>query len=298
MAINTDELCVASWNVAHNGRRLDSKDSRRRPAHSVLARFVPHVVFRHELTGASANSRAELYEEANKLALLPFMPETKPGRSRNPPGIMIDPHLFEVVAQTDHDLPWKPVCHVRVRLKGCPKPLELASAHLTHFDPTMRATEARRLTVLADHGRTALIGLDANSYPHRSADETTDPLVWNAVDDPVHFQQRTIERHGRRVSDTRPSEILTGGRLPVFTDLAHHAGTTLHQAGAMEATASLTRTDQGPPQRIDWIIATPDLTPALRSVEVVATEEVRLRTDHGLLIARFSLSDICDILMS
>ncbi|MFE2070701.1 hypothetical protein ACFXDH_51530 [Streptomyces sp. NPDC059467] len=88
--------------------------------------------------------------------------------------------------------------------------------------------------------------MDTNSYPHRAADETTELLDWAQVEDPVHFQQRTIERDGKRVSDTQPSEILTGGPKAVFTDLAHHAGTVLRQKDALAATASLRRTDQGP----------------------------------------------------
>ncbi|MFG3026660.1 NUDIX domain-containing protein [Streptomyces sp. NPDC048254] len=119
---------------------------------------------------------------------------------------------------------------------GAARLIELASGHLCHFDPSLRATEARRLTTLADHGRTALIGMDANSYPHRTADETTELLDWAKVEDPVHFQQRTIERDGKRVSDTQPSEILTGGPQAVFTDLAHYMGTVLQQKDALAAT--------------------------------------------------------------
>lgn len=93
--------------------------------------------------------------------------------------------------------------------------------------------------------------MNTNSYPHRAADETTELLDWAQVEDPVHFQQRTIERGGKRVSGTQPSEILTGGPKAVFTDLAHHAGTVLRQKDALAATASLRRTDLAPtPHRL------------------------------------------------
>ncbi|MGW5650649.1 hypothetical protein [Streptomyces humi] len=88
--------------------------------------------------------------------------------------------------------------------------------------------------------------MDTNSYPHHAVDETTELLDWAQVEDPVHFQQRTIERDGKRVSDTQPSEILTGGPKAVFTSLAHHAGTVLQQKDALATTASLRRTDEGP----------------------------------------------------
>ncbi|MFD8379054.1 endonuclease/exonuclease/phosphatase family protein [Streptomyces sp. NPDC059679] len=290
------ELRVVCWNVEHNGRGRSGSEDNRRLAHSILAGYQPHIVFRQELTGAWENGRHDLYEEASALGgLIPVMSAPKEGRSRNPVGVMVDPQLFQIDTHTDHDLPWKQICHVQVCLKGCPKPIQLASAHLCHFDPTMRATEARRLTVLADHGGTALIGMDANSYPYRTRDEITEPLDWDQVDDAVHFEHRTIERDGRRVSDTRPSEILSGGK-GIFTDLAHHAGTVLKQPGALAATASLKRKDQGPPQRIDVVFGTPDLTPALRSFEAVATPDVRRVSDHALLVARFDLAVLHRIL--
>ncbi|MFK0279882.1 hypothetical protein ACIQVL_05315 [Streptomyces sp. NPDC090499] len=137
--------------------------------------------------------------------------------------------------------------------------------------------------------------MDGNSYPHRTSDEIARHLLWAQVDDPVHYQHRTIVRDGKRVSDTQPSEILTGGKH-VYIDLAHHAGTVLGQREALTPTASLTRTDQGPAQRIDWILSTPNLVPAVRSVEVAATEEVSQWTDHGFVIARFGLADLKRIL--
>ncbi|MEU4659490.1 endonuclease/exonuclease/phosphatase family protein [Streptomyces sp. NPDC023723] len=290
MDSSQDELVVLSWNIERNGRGRENNDANRQLAHLVMARYRPHILFRQELAGAWENGRRDLHEEANALGgLIPFMPAPKEGRSRKPVGVMVDPTLFQIDAQVEHDLPWKQICHVQVRLRGCPTPIQLASAHLCHFDPQLRATEARRLTDLADHGRTALIGMDANSYPHRTADEVTEPIGWDEMNDPVHYQQRTVERNGARIPDTGPSEILTGGRH-IFTDLAHHAGTVLGQRGALAATASLRRTDQGPPQRIDIVLSTPDLAPALRSFEVVVTPEVRRVTDHGLLVARFQLS--------
>jgi hypothetical protein len=287
------ELRVACWNLEHNGGGAQT----RRLAHRILASYRPHIVFRQELTGAWDHGKRALFEEAIALGgLFPFMASPREGRSRNPTGVMVDPQLFEIVAHTDHDLPWKAICHVQVRLKGCPKTLHLASGHLCHFDPDLRATEARRFTTLADHGRTALTGMDGNSYPHRSADEVSETLVWAEVEDPVHFQHRTIERNGVRVSDTRPSETLTGGPKAVFADLAHHAGTVLGQPGALAPTASLKRTDQGPPQRIDWILGTPDWAQALRRVEVIDTEDVRRVTDHALVIATFELHAVQQIL--
>lgn len=83
----------------------------------------------------------------------------------------------------------------RVRLKGYAKPIDLASAHLCHFDPDLRATEARRLTTSADTSRSALVGMDANSYPHRTDLESAALPDWDEVEDRLHYQ------HVRAVSD-------------------------------------------------------------------------------------------------
>ncbi|MFF8535889.1 endonuclease/exonuclease/phosphatase family protein [Streptomyces sp. NPDC015532] len=292
----TNEVRIVCWNIEHNGRGRSGGDDHRDLARDILASIEPHIVLRQELTGAWDRGKADLYAEANRLGgLVPFMPAPREGRSKNPVGVMVDPTLFFVDGYFEHDLPWKPICNPRVRLKGCAKSLDLASAHLCHYDPDLRATEARRLTTLADNGRSALVGMDANSYPHQTALESVALPDWGGIEDRVHFQHRTIERDGRRVSDTRPDEILSGGK-PVFTDLALHAGTILGQPGALAATASLKRTDQGPAQRIDRMYCTPDLAPALLAFDVLATDEVREVSDHALLVARFDLDVLRQVL--
>ncbi|MFI5822842.1 endonuclease/exonuclease/phosphatase family protein [Streptomyces rishiriensis] len=292
-----DELRVVCWNIEHNGRGRSGSDDHRDLARDILSAIEPHILLRQELTGAWDRGKADLYAEANRLGgLTPFMAAPREGRSRNPVGVMVDPALFLVDGEFEHDLAWKPICNPRVRLKGCPKSLDLASAHLCHFDPDMRATEARRLTTLADHGRSALVGMDANSYPHQTALESVALPDWDKVEDRVHYQHRTIERDGRRVSDTRPDEILSGGAHPVFSDLGLHAATAFGQPGALAGTASLKRTDQGSAQRIDRIYCTPDLAPALVAFDVLATDEVREVSDHALLVARFDLDVLRQVL--
>ncbi|MFI2791086.1 endonuclease/exonuclease/phosphatase family protein [Kitasatospora sp. NPDC018614] len=294
--LDTDVLRVVCWNIEHNGRGLSGHDDHRELARDILASLEPHIVLRQELTGAWERGKADLYAEANRVGgLMPFMTAPREGRSRNPVGVMVHPGLFHVDGEFEHDMPWKPICNPRVRLKGCPKPIDLASAHLCHFDPDLRATEARRLTTLADNGRSALVGMDANSYPHTELESVALP-DWAAVEDRVHYQHRTVELAGRRVSDTRPDEILSGGARPVFTDLGLHAASTLAQPGALAATASLKRTDQGPAQRIDRVYSTPDLAPALLGFDVMATDDIREVSDHALLLATFDLDALRQVL--
>lgn len=292
-----NRLRAVSWNVADNGRT----PSIRRQAHDMLADTKPHVVFRQELPGAHLSGMRGLHEEANRLGLIAFMCLPQPGRSQRPVGVMVDPALFEVLAHEERGQGWKPICIITARIRGTRRELNLASGHLCHNDPTTRATEARGLTDLADHRQSALVGLDTNSYPVPTPLEEPLPDLHN-IADPVHFEHRTIWRGGHRVPDTVPDEILTGahrgGRSDVpgpFIDLARHAAYNLNppQPEALAPTASLTRTDQGPPQRVDRIYSTPDLTPALARVTVRTGTAVSAVTDHGMVIADFDLDVLC-----
>ncbi|MGW2421436.1 endonuclease/exonuclease/phosphatase family protein [Streptomyces sp. NPDC001709] len=288
-------LCAASRNIQKNGRRLVGGDDRPPSPSQILQAYTPDLVFRQELTGAAADGHRVVFAEATAVGrLFPCMADEHKGRSRNPTGVMVNPRRFEIAGHTNHDLPLKQLCHVQVRRPSKPRTLHPGSQHLCHFDFDMRATEARRATSPADGGNRVLLWFDGNSYVPGDVAS----LDWDTGDDPVHVQQRTSERDGQRVSDTRPMEILTHGRQPVFIDLADHAATTLTppQPQALKPTASLHRTDQGPPQRIDWLLGTPDVASALVKVEVIDTADVRRRTDHALLFAWSDLDMVDDIL--
>lgn len=285
-------LRLLCWNIEHNGIDRDGNRHRRELALDIMAAYQPHIVLRQELTGADARGSAELYKESVRLGgLVPFMapPTTE---SPNATGVMIDPRLFDIDAYHPHVTKmWHPVCNPVVRLRGARRSLSLASVHLCSYDGHTRATEAKRLTILGDHGRTALFGGDFNSYPHRTADELTHPPDWDAVSNPVHYEHRTVERSGARVPDTVPDEILAGGNR-IFTDLAHHAATALGQHQAVAATAHLGRADLGLLQRIDRIYCSPALAPALKTFDVIASDAVRAASDHALLYATFDLTTL------
>ncbi|MDX3024955.1 endonuclease/exonuclease/phosphatase family protein [Streptomyces acidiscabies] len=296
-----DELVMVAWNIQKNARGRTGDEDHRAKARSIVASLRPHIYIRQELTGADRDGNRDLYAEANAVGgLIPYIATPDEKRGRNPAGLMIDPRMFLVDNDYEHQTPWKGIRHVRVRFRQRPKAraLNLASAHLCYFDPAIRATEARRLTALADHGQSVLFEADMNSYPHRDVQAAVDhPHLdghvtelpdWDTVEDRVHFQHRTVERNGVRVSDTVPDEILTGGKA-VYTDLALHAATVLRQHAALTPTSSLQRTDQGPRRRIDIPYGTPDVADALKSVEIIATDEIAEVTDHGLVIARFHL---------
>lgn len=287
--VEKDTLRVACWNVEHNGTSKDGGTKSWTLAMEILESERPHLVLRQELTHAEQNGHRRLYAEANHLGLTPLIAPATP-ESKNPTGVFLDPELFTVESLFIHvTAMWHPICNPVVRLKGTSKPLSLASVHLCSWDPATRATEARRLTVLGKPGMSALFGGDMNSYPHRPTDETTPLPDWEQVPDTSHFEHRTIERNGSRVSDTRPDEILAGGKR-IFVELGHHAATVLQQTDALRPTASLTDPKLGPRQRIDRMYATPDLAPALTSLRVIDSAAVSAVSDHALLVADFSLS--------
>ncbi|MCT2589809.1 endonuclease/exonuclease/phosphatase family protein [Streptomyces sp. N2-109] len=293
-----DEFRVVSWNLEHNGLGRDGADHHWYLAMDILTGLRPHVVLRQELTRATLNGRRAMWAEAARLGgdgpqFIPFMASATP-ESPNPTGIYLDPSLCRTTEDHEHTTGiWHPICNPVVRLRGALSKLSLASYHLSSFDPTRRASEAKRLTTLGKPGMAAIIGGDANSYPHRRQAEKAPLPDWNEISDRSHFEHRTIERGGTRICDTQPDQILAGehhGLPPVFIELGHHAATRLGQPDALLPTASLRRTDQGPPQRIDRIYATPQIAAALTRLETLDTDDVRKVSDHAPVLATFNLT--------
>jgi endonuclease/exonuclease/phosphatase family metal-dependent hydrolase len=291
-----DTIRVLTWNVEHNGRDKDGTVHRRHHAHDVMAEYRPHLVLRQELTGADADGRRPLWEEANRLGLFAFMAPATP-ESPNATGVLLDPNVFEVQAEYYHVTNgWHPLCNPVVKLKGTSKLISLASVHLCSYDPPTREREARRLLFLADQQRSVLVGGDFNSYPHRAEAETVPLPDWSRVTNTGHFERRTVWRGTERVSDVEPDRILAGERVladgqmqpGAFTEFGHHIATTFGQERGLDATASLWRADEEHRSRIDRMYATPDIAAALDHFEVVADEDVRAVSDHALLVAQFS----------
>lgn len=206
-----DVIRVVIWNLDHNGISREGDDSRWRTAMKVLAGLKPHLLLRQELTRAHMYGYRAVWAEAMHLGgHIPFLATATP-ESANPTGVYVDPRVFEVVEYHEHVTGmWHPVCNPVLRLRGITAKLNVASFHLCSFDPQQRASEAKKLTTLGKPGMATIIGGDCNSYPHTRIE--TAPLPdWNYIDDRSHFEHRTIECDGRRVSDTRPDEILSGG---------------------------------------------------------------------------------------
>lgn len=291
-----DEFRVVTWNVEHNGISNSGDDARWHLAMDVLSTLQPHVLLRQELTRADMFGGRAVWAESKRLGgHAAFLASATP-ESANPTGVYVDRDLCRPTEYFEHRTGmWHPICNPVVRLKGATQKLSLASVHLCSFDPGTRASEAKRVATLGRPGMAAIVGGDMNSYAHRPSNRHPLP-DWSQIEDRSHFEARTIERDGKRVSDTLPDEILAGeheGRPPVFVELGHYAATELGLEGALEPTASLWRTDQGTRQRIDRIYATPQVAAALTGLEVIVTDEVIEASDHPPVVATFSFSGLC-----
>ncbi|ONK13202.1 endonuclease/exonuclease/phosphatase family protein [Streptomyces sp. MP131-18] len=289
-AAGPDELAVACWNIEQNGIDEDGARERRDTALEVLEELRPHILLRQEETRAWDNDADLRKEEAERLGLRSVLSEVGTD-SRNPVAVLYDEELFAPVEERVWQTAmWKTTRFPVLRLADAPTPFAVVSVHLSHFSPQLRQIAAQRLTTLADHGKSALVGGDFNSYPHSDPPGTLPD--WRTVQDPVHYEHRTIWRGDQRVSDTEPDRILAGvtpGGRSVYRELGQYAATELDQPAALTPTATLWRTDQGAAQRIDRMYATSDIASALKRLEVVTDGAVRLASDHALIIARFNL---------
>lgn len=294
-----DTYTVVWANLDHNGIGSDGSRHRRDIGLNVLTKLRPHLLLRQEETRAWDNDQALMKEEAQRLALVPVLSPLTTD-TRNPVAVLYHPDAFDPVGEpvTWKTGMWRPLHFPMLRPKAAPtaRPFAAVSVHLCAHDPELRAMTAQRLTSLAEHGRSALIAGDMNSYPHRP--EPTMLPDWSQVTDAVHYQQRTLPVATGRISDTEPDRILTGvtpAGNSVFTDLAWHAHHELGQRipNPLAPTATYWRNqEQGTPQRIDRGYATEDIASALHSVEIIATNEVQQASDHAFALARFTAATL------
>ena len=308
-----DTLRVITVNLEHNGLPLGGQPDRREEARTHLAGLRPDIVLRQEVRGpdgTDTSARAELHDEAEQLGLEIGVLAPGTRESPNATAVLINPDLVEVLEPYTHVTGmWHPIANPVVRLRGTSRPLGLASMHLCSWDTDWREREARRLLILADKGRSAIIGGDTNSYPHTPVERHALP-DWTTVADPGHVQRRTVrDTTGRLVSHTRPDGILAGvspaGTAP-YVELGIYAATNglgqpaaeVHRHEALTPTASLwpRDPDQGPRQRIDRLYCTPDLAPALRRVWVDDSPAWSDSSAHAIVGADFELEALRHLL--
>ncbi|MFD5319406.1 endonuclease/exonuclease/phosphatase family protein [Streptomyces sp. NPDC127098] len=285
-----EEVTVVTWNIERNGLDADGGRERRDLAMGLLEQLGPDILLRQEETKAVDNDGRLLREEADRLGLEAVLaPEDTD--STNPTAVLYRAGLFEMVGEPLiwNTAMWKTLRIPVLRMHGTTTPVAVASIHLCHFSPVLRQITAERLTTLADHGKSALIGGDFNSYPAFDAPETLPD--WTTVTDSVHYQHRTVWMGESRVSDSEPDRILAGitpGGSAPFRELGRHAAVELNQSEALRPTATLWRNEeQGGPQRIDRLYATPNIAEALSSLFVIDSKPASIASDHACVVATF-----------
>ncbi|MFF4767392.1 endonuclease/exonuclease/phosphatase family protein [Streptomyces sp. NPDC001255] len=191
-----------------------------------------------------------------------------------------------------------------LRLRGTTPsavPLLVSSFHLNYSSPATRLPEAERLTQWADRWDRsanragtvhwpALIGGDTNSYPTPGTPgDPALPVLDQIADEPHRAHRSYLGPDGVRRMDDRPDATL---RTAGLHDVARHLATTRGDTAALAPTMDACST-HGPDARVDRLYASPELLPALRTVEVIDMHDL---SDHHTVVATFDQKTLTHIL--
>ncbi|GAV38293.1 hypothetical protein [Streptomyces acidiscabies] len=184
-----------------------------------------------------------------------------------------------------------------------------AAAHLSYNDPLARASQANDLTRLADrtvarwttpdgkHAQRKLpvlcIGADLNSYPDPAGHIEGEPPVprLEQIKDPEHQVHRSYEiAPGHRVMDSLPHRTLTTASL---ADAARYAALLPDGPGSAAVAPTVDASDtHGPAHRVDFLLTTDWLLPAVLDVEVI---DMKGFSDHHTVVATYDLDALIDV---
>jgi endonuclease/exonuclease/phosphatase family metal-dependent hydrolase len=189
------------------------------------------------------------------------------------PGIIPVPGSFRQIGRAQGGL-WHAAASIALPAGG-PTPLTVVSCHLDPFRPETRFAEAARIASLAV-GKRAVVGGDFNGP---SADRRSDATFYDP--DP-------IEQYGWH--DAATYQVAWDDDPGAAPRVDRRAAERLRRAGLVDAAAVLDAPwqpscghwpdDPHGLRRIDRILATATVRPALRSHEVVDTETTRALSDH------------------
>lgn len=303
-----DDVVMATYNVELNGR---GDPAIREEVDRRIHEAGVHVLFRQEVSDGILDRKAVMYESEARTGLrgwlgeAPMSPNPYPSLQRT--ALFIDTATFRPLNEWEnqwqgHRLP-PTALTVQLREAGPDSaPIVLVAAHLHYGPPALREIEAGLLStynnkaIKVPTGRTRrsvmVCGLDGNSYPHNPGPgepPLPDPA---AITDEPHLANRSrLRADGSRAMDQDPHMILhTAG----VHDIAAHLARTRPAADKryLHPTVRGSAT-QGPPSRIDWLLASRQLMPAVTDLRVIDTGDA---SDHRLVIARFSRSHLAKLL--
>lgn len=189
------------------------------------------------------------------------------------PGIIPVPGSFRQIGRAQGGL-WHAAASIALPVGG-PTPLTVVSCHLDPFRPETRFAEAARIASLTA-GKTAIVAGDFNGP---SADRRPDG---------TYYDPDPIEQYGWH--DAATYQVAWDDDPDAAPRVDRRAAERLRRAGLVDAAAALDAPwqpscghwpdDPHGLRRIDRILATATVRPALRSHEVVDTETTRALSDH------------------
>ncbi|EGX61871.1 hypothetical protein SZN_00880 [Streptomyces zinciresistens K42] len=274
-------ITALSWNFENNGKK---DPARRRDGYQLLARLSPDLVFRQEMWDAGQDGKQVMSEAENLLGMRGWL-----GASSCT--AIFASTEFTPMREWSTSFPYVlPPTALTLRYTPAGEralPLVAVSYHLNYASTAHRLAEIEWLSTWADKKwqipdgpsvtLPALMGGDNNSYPVPGI--PGDPVLpeLEAIRDQPHRLHRSyVGADGVRRMDTRPDEAL---RTAGLQDVARHRALA-GDAGAVARTVNACDT-HGPDSRIDRVYATPELLPAVVSVDVI---EVPLDlSDHHIV---------------
>ncbi|SFC57106.1 hypothetical protein SAMN05421773_104129 [Streptomyces aidingensis] len=295
-ALVPDTLTMTTFNFELNGR---GDRSARMRAHRRIRDAGVHLLLRQEMFDADANAKEGMYEAEQELGLRGWLSEG------SYTAVFADTSVFTVLREWPSPSPVFKCQPTAVTLQlhaagPASIPLTAVAAHLSYASPTLRAVEAELLTTFHDKKVRVLdgqsvrksamvIGLDANSYPHRLAPGESPLPHLDQIEDEPHRAHRSRPVPGSsRAMDTHLHDTF---RTAGLTDLAQHAA---HLGESEAVHPSIPASDtHGPANRIDWLCASTTLLPALRDIEVIDMQNL---SDHNMVLARFDHQRLAELL--
>lgn len=287
-------ITVLNWNFENNGKK---DPARRRAGYQMLSGLNPDLVLRQEMWDAGQDSKKVMSEAENMLGMRGWLGESSCTA-------VFASNDFAVVQEWSTKFPYVlPPTALTLRYAPAGEnaiPFVAVAYHLNYASTTHRLAETEWLSTWADKKwqipdgpavtLPALMGGDNNSYPVPGL--PGDPALpeLEAIKDRPHRLHRSyVGADGVRRMDTRPDEAL---RTAGLQDVARHRA----MAGDPRAVARTVDANDthGSDSRIDRVYATPELLPAVLSVDVI---EVPLDlSDHHIVRVRLDADALVDAL--
>ncbi|GAA0351939.1 hypothetical protein GCM10009540_85280 [Streptomyces turgidiscabies] len=297
-------ITAVSCNFERNG---DGDYKKWLAMHQRLAQLRPTILCRQENPGHAPRGSGNKLFNASKRILGGLEGDLGP---KSATALYYDPDVFEQVMLWDTDWPnWlMPPTAMTLRVRGTDNiDLVAGSAHLSYNSPALRSIQADDVTRFADKAEiyptpdgeverklpVLAIGIDFNSYvdPDRLVPGELPIPTLAEIKDPQHRAHRSYEiSPGRRVMDSLPDRTLLTAHLE---DAARHSALLPGGPGLAAVAPTVDASEShGPAHRVDRVVTTDFLLPAVVRVEVV---DMKGLSDHHTVVVTYDLDAVVEI---